>query len=93
MERPNFYILTNKYYNINLSRNEIEAKVVKDIDDYIDYLENKLSEQQLLPELNKIDEIIKAKEYLLEKGYDLDSKIKPLKVAELMTEYKHIPLK
>ena len=55
MERPDFYKLTNKYYNINLSRNEIEAKVVKDIDDYIDYLGNKLSEQQLLPELNKID--------------------------------------
>jgi len=37
-----------------------------------------------------IDKIIKAKKYLINKGYDLNKNIKPLKVAELMVEYGQI---
>lgn len=38
--------------------------------------------------MDRIEELIKAKNYLLKKGCNLDDKIKPLKVAELMAQYK-----
>lgn len=38
--------------------------------------------------MNSIDDIIKAKNFLIEKGYDLNTNFKPFKVAELMAEYK-----
>ena len=35
-----------------------------------------------------MEELIKAKQYLLSQGYNLNVPIKPFKVAELMAEYK-----
>lgn len=37
--------------------------------------------------MNKIDQIIKAKKFLVEKGYNLNDTLKPLKVAELIIDY------
>ena len=34
-----------------------------------------------------INDVIKAKDYLVDRGVGVDEKIKPLKVAELMAEY------
>lgn len=36
--------------------------------------------------MNKIDQIIKAKKFLVEKGYNLNDTLKPLKVAELIID-------